>query len=134
MADRTALFVRIPAADAERLDRAAFELKASKQDLVAGLVARYVDPATAEGLDALRTIAGGLELGRHEFPAAEPAPAAPRCSPSRRRPTCCASAMRPRGPRPRRGRSPAAASAAAGASAGGACSSGSRRAPADPLC
>ena len=37
MADRTALFVRIPAADAERLDRAAFELKASKQDLVAGL-------------------------------------------------------------------------------------------------
>ena len=76
MADRTALFVRIPAADAERLDRAAFELKASKQDLVAGLVARYVDPATPEGLDALRTIAGGLELGRHEFRVAEPAPAA----------------------------------------------------------
>ncbi len=77
MADRTALFVRIPAADAERLDRAAFELKASKQDLVAGLVARYVDPATPEGLDALRTMAGGRELGRHECRAAEPAPAAP---------------------------------------------------------
>ena len=53
MQDRSALFVRIPTAAAERLDRAAFELKASKQDLVAGLVTRYVDPAN---LDDLRRI------------------------------------------------------------------------------
>lgn len=45
MSDRSALFVRIPTPAAERLDRAAFELKTSKQDLVAGLVTRYVDPA-----------------------------------------------------------------------------------------
>ena len=53
MQDRSALFVRIPTAAAERLDRAAFELRASKQDLVAGLVTRYVDPAN---LDDLRRI------------------------------------------------------------------------------
>jgi hypothetical protein len=70
---RTALFVRIPAKDAERLDRAAFELKASKQDLVAGLVARYVDPASAEGLAALRGLAEPMEIGRHEFRPDEPA-------------------------------------------------------------
>ncbi|HSJ73967.1 MAG TPA: helix-turn-helix domain-containing protein [Miltoncostaeaceae bacterium] len=74
MSGRTALFVRIPAEDAERLDRAAFELKASKQDLVAGLVARYVDPGSAEGLESLRGLAGPVPLGRHEFrPAGAPA-------------------------------------------------------------
>ncbi len=52
----TALFVRIPAAEAEKLDRAAFELKARKQDLVSGLVARYIDPSSAAGLDELRRL------------------------------------------------------------------------------
>ena len=50
MKDRSALYVRIPTAAADRLDRAAFELKTSKQDLVAGLVTRYVDPADLDGL------------------------------------------------------------------------------------
>lgn len=53
-----ALFVRIPLAEAEKLDRAAFELKARKQDLVSGLVARYIDPSSAAGLDELRRLSG----------------------------------------------------------------------------
>jgi excisionase family DNA binding protein len=77
MSERSALFVRIPAEDAERLDRAAFELKASKQDLIAGLVARYVDPATAEGLESLRGLTEPVPLGRHEFRLAEPPAAIP---------------------------------------------------------
>jgi excisionase family DNA binding protein len=36
------LFVRLPAASAERLNRAAFELKTPKRELVAGLVDRYL--------------------------------------------------------------------------------------------
>jgi excisionase family DNA binding protein len=38
------LFVRLPAASAERLSRAAFELKTPKRELVAGLVDRYLGP------------------------------------------------------------------------------------------
>lgn len=40
--------------EAEKLDRAAFELKAPKQELVTSLVARYVDPSSPAGLEALR--------------------------------------------------------------------------------
>jgi excisionase family DNA binding protein len=36
------LFVRLPTASAERLSRAAFELKTPKRELVAGLVDRYL--------------------------------------------------------------------------------------------
>ena len=53
---RSALYVQIPKSEAEKLDRAAFELKAHKRDLVAALVARYVDPSTSEGLDRLRAL------------------------------------------------------------------------------
>jgi excisionase family DNA binding protein len=67
MSERTPLYVRLPAAEARKLDRAAFELGASKQDLVTGLVARYVDPTSEESLAALRVIAGDLPLGRHDF-------------------------------------------------------------------
>lgn len=73
--DREALFVRIPTSEAERLDRAAFELRLSKQDLVSGLVARYVDPASPSSLDALRDLGGEqpaarrvtVELGREQL-------------------------------------------------------------------
>ena len=82
----SALFVRIPTAEADKLDRASFELKAAKQDLVSGLVARYVDPGSREGLESLRelsTLAGSrrvtvettddsLTVGRHSFRPAEP--------------------------------------------------------------
>ena len=84
--EREALFVRIPAEDASRLDRAAFELKLSKQDLVTALVARYVDPSSPASLAALRALGAGahpqrvalepaddaLAVGRHAFRAAEP--------------------------------------------------------------
>ncbi|MGD9694803.1 MAG: helix-turn-helix domain-containing protein [Thermoleophilia bacterium] len=71
MNERTPLYVRLPAEQAKRLDRAAFELGASKQDLVAGLVGRHVDASTPAGRRALRE----LVTGRHEFaPSAEPDP------------------------------------------------------------
>ncbi len=89
---REALFVRIPSSEAERLDRASFELKLSKQDLITALLARYVDPASPTSLAALRQLGdataadGGqrveltpdaLTLGHHDFrPAPVPAAAA----------------------------------------------------------
>ena len=83
----TALFVRLPAEHARRLDRAAAALDAHKKDLVAGLVERYVDPESPQGLDALRSLAAEtgrprrvvveaddpqLTVGRHEFHATPP--------------------------------------------------------------
>ncbi len=61
--DTSALFVRIPTAEADKLDRAAFELKAAKQDLVTGLVARYVDPSSPTGLEALRHLRAEASSG-----------------------------------------------------------------------
>ena len=63
----SALFVRLPAGAAERLDRAAFELGASKKDLVTALLERHVDPDSPAGLDALRKVV----VGRHAFRPAE---------------------------------------------------------------
>ena len=80
MSKRVALYVRLPEEAADRLDRAAFELKASKQDLVAGLVSTYVDPASLDSLRAMTRpgtveIAGdGLAVGRASV---RPAPAPP---------------------------------------------------------
>ncbi|HST39733.1 MAG TPA: helix-turn-helix domain-containing protein [Conexibacter sp.] len=71
--EREALFVRIPTTEARALDRAAFELKLSKQELVSNLVSRYVDPASPASMEALRTLGaappptGTLSLGRHDF-------------------------------------------------------------------
>jgi excisionase family DNA binding protein len=67
MADekRTALYVRIPQSHADKLDRAAFELKVSKQDLVTGLVE---DMKIAPGFTRRRTevveIDDALTVGR----------------------------------------------------------------------
>ena len=54
------LFVRIPAAEAEKLDRAAFQLKRPKQELV------------AEALRALELPKEGLGFGQHVFRPVEP--------------------------------------------------------------
>jgi excisionase family DNA binding protein len=83
-----ALFVRIPTEQARRLDRAAFELRRPKQELVSGLLKRYVDPdspaSLAElagadpGRDDRRRVTvetlepGGLTLGHHSFRPREP--------------------------------------------------------------
>jgi excisionase family DNA binding protein len=49
----TPLFVRIPAEQARRLDRASFELGRPKQALVSALLERYIDPASPASLAAL---------------------------------------------------------------------------------
>jgi excisionase family DNA binding protein len=56
MSPTNALYVRLPAAEADKLDRAAELLGARKKDLVAGLVSRYVDPDTEEGVTALNEL------------------------------------------------------------------------------
>jgi excisionase family DNA binding protein len=66
MQHRTALYVRIPKAEAEKLDRAAFELKASKQDLIAGLVARYGDVDTLRRV-TVETVDDSLAVGHAAF-------------------------------------------------------------------
>ncbi|MEA2427661.1 MAG: hypothetical protein QOF37_1289 [Thermoleophilaceae bacterium] len=70
---RTALYVRIPQSQADKLDRAAFELKVPKQDLIAGLVA---DMKIAPGFTRRRTevveVDDSLSVGRASFLPAEP--------------------------------------------------------------
>src|SRR4029077_15530576 len=50
-----ALYVRLPATAVDKLDRAAEALGVHKKDLVAGLVSKYVDPDTRQGLSARDT-------------------------------------------------------------------------------
>ena len=48
-ADETSpVFARIPKAEAEKLDRAAFALKTSKQRILATLIAEHLEPLTVE--------------------------------------------------------------------------------------
>jgi excisionase family DNA binding protein len=65
---RTALYVRIPQSQAEKLDRAAFELKVPKQDLIAGLVE---DMKIAPGFTRRRTevveVDDSMSVGRASF-------------------------------------------------------------------
>jgi excisionase family DNA binding protein len=56
--------VRIPAEQAKRLDRAAFELQLPKQQLVSGLLERYVDPDSPASLAALGETRGDFRAGR----------------------------------------------------------------------
>ena len=77
-----ALFVRLPAAAVDKLDRAAQTLGMHKKDLVAGLVSRYVDPDSHRGLQALGSLSTrkvtvdvgetGPTLGRYSFQSYEP--------------------------------------------------------------
>jgi excisionase family DNA binding protein len=52
-----ALFVRLPTAAVDKLDRAAEVLGIPKKDLVAGLVSKYVDPDSRRGLSELGALA-----------------------------------------------------------------------------
>jgi excisionase family DNA binding protein len=76
--DTAGLFVRIPLAEAEKLDRAAFELKMAKRELVTGLLARYVNPGSPRSLAELRELGDrrkvtvetqteDLVVGQHSF-------------------------------------------------------------------
>jgi excisionase family DNA binding protein len=69
--ERNALFVRLTAEQAQRLDRAASALPAHKKDLIGGLVDRYVDPSSPEGLEALRTLTSERRVVI-ELPKADP--------------------------------------------------------------
>lgn len=50
---QTPLYVKLPSTAVEKLDRASAALGVPKKDLVAGLVSRYVDPDSQQGLSAL---------------------------------------------------------------------------------
>jgi len=80
--ERSPLYVQLPRSEAEKLDRAAFELKAHKRDLVAALVAHYVDPTTREGLARLRELGApgrgeGQEIPPPPRPDERPEPVEP---------------------------------------------------------
>jgi excisionase family DNA binding protein len=57
--------VRLPRAEAERLDRTAARLGRSKGRIVADLLAEHLEPPS--GIDALK----GAPVGRHEFTPAQ---------------------------------------------------------------
>jgi excisionase family DNA binding protein len=57
----TPLFVRLPPRIAERLDRAAFELRLSKKELVTALLSRHMDDEAPDGRDRLRQIHDEVE-------------------------------------------------------------------------
>ena len=73
--DYTALFVRIPSAEAEKLHRAADILRTPKRELITKLVARFdpEDPVWTEELGGPSTPGAEAEwtVGRHSFRPAE---------------------------------------------------------------
>src|SRR3954452_1849128 len=64
--ERTPLYVRVPTAQATRLDEAAHALKRSKQDLVTGLLHTYGDMDTLRRV-TVETTDDGLTVGHAEF-------------------------------------------------------------------
>jgi excisionase family DNA binding protein len=66
-ADETALFVRIPAEEADKLHRAASVLGAPKRELITNLVARYVDPENPAALNELGGARADWTVGQHSF-------------------------------------------------------------------
>jgi excisionase family DNA binding protein len=64
-AQRAALFVRIPTEQAEALDRVAFELRLPKQDVVADVLARFIDDTRRITVEAADD--AGLVVGHHSF-------------------------------------------------------------------
>jgi excisionase family DNA binding protein len=67
MQKRTPLYVRLPHAEAEKLDQAAFALKTSKQELVTRLIADHVPTG------AVSVPRRGIGFGHHDFhPAGAP--------------------------------------------------------------
>jgi hypothetical protein len=77
---QTPLYVRLPKTEGDKLDRAAAALGVHKKDLVAGLVHRYVDPDSQQGLTALDSLSsrrlevtdGGPMVGSYSFQPYDP--------------------------------------------------------------
>lgn len=70
-ADETAIFVRIPSSEAEKLHRAASALGAPKRELISRLVARYVDPDDPATMSRLGGAEPEMSVGRAWFRPAE---------------------------------------------------------------
>jgi excisionase family DNA binding protein len=68
---RTPLYVRLPAAEARRLDEAAHRLRRSKQELVTSLVASLRDADVLRRV-TVETSDDGLTVGHAEFRAFDP--------------------------------------------------------------
>ena len=71
MSDRRPLFVRLPLGTAEKLDRAAFELGVSKQDLVAGLVEQRLPDAGSRRV-VVESFDDSMTVGHHSFVPRDP--------------------------------------------------------------
>jgi excisionase family DNA binding protein len=70
---RTPLYVRIPQSHADKLDRAAFEMKVPKQEIVAGLVeSMRIPPGFTRRRTEVVEVDEGLSVGRASFLPAEP--------------------------------------------------------------
>ncbi|HEY1553312.1 MAG TPA: helix-turn-helix domain-containing protein [Kofleriaceae bacterium] len=75
------LYVKLPSNAIDKLQRASQALGVPKKELVAGLVTRYVDPDTQQGLSALGALAtrripppndGGPMIGSYSFQPYDP--------------------------------------------------------------
>jgi excisionase family DNA binding protein len=64
--DMRPLYVRLPSAAAEKLDRAAFELKTTKQNLVAELVEAHLPLASTRRV-VVESMDDALTVGHHSF-------------------------------------------------------------------
>jgi excisionase family DNA binding protein len=78
---QTPLYVKLPSNAVAKLDRASQALGVPKKELIAGLVTRYVDPDSTQGLSALGTLSsrdpfpppdGGTMLGSYSFQTYDP--------------------------------------------------------------
>ena len=64
---RRPLYVRLPNDAAEKLDRAAFELRVAKQDLVADLVENHLNNVARTRRVVVESLDDSLTVGHHSF-------------------------------------------------------------------
>jgi excisionase family DNA binding protein len=65
--NRRPLYVRLPNDAAEKLDRAAFELRMAKQDLVANLVENHLNHVAGTRRVVVESLDDSLTVGHHSF-------------------------------------------------------------------
>ena len=72
MTDERPLFVRLPAPEAEKLDRAAHSLRLPKKDLVTALIARHLDPVEDQRRVVVELGSDQLTVGHASVRPSEP--------------------------------------------------------------
>jgi excisionase family DNA binding protein len=72
MTDARPLFVRLPAPEAEKLDRAAHSLRLPKKDLVTALIARHLDSVEDQRRVVVELGSDALTVGHASVRPAEP--------------------------------------------------------------